>query len=133
MAALEYAKETKLDLVSVCPTLVLGPLLQSTVNASSLYLISYLKGTESKSSLHSVYTYHKHKQIALSVYIAASESVQNPRFWVVDVRDVAQALVLAFEKSEAEGRYICTAHPSKAQGMVDQLKSKYPDYTYPKR
>ncbi|KAF6166028.1 hypothetical protein GIB67_012925, partial [Kingdonia uniflora] len=35
--ALEYAKETKLDVVTVCPRLVIGPMLQSTTNASTLH------------------------------------------------------------------------------------------------
>ncbi|KAJ9673232.1 hypothetical protein PVL29_023063 [Vitis rotundifolia] len=42
--ALEYAKKSGLDVVRVCPTLVLGPILQSTINASSLVLIKLLKG-----------------------------------------------------------------------------------------
>lgn len=52
---------------------------------------------------------------------------------IVDVRDVAEALILAYEKPEAEGRYICTAHIFKAKSMVDMLKSIYPDYNYPKK
>jgi nucleoside-diphosphate-sugar epimerase len=43
-AAFAYAKETGLDVVSVCPSWCLGPLLQPTVNNSSLTLIDYLKG-----------------------------------------------------------------------------------------
>ncbi|KAG6704507.1 hypothetical protein I3842_07G136000 [Carya illinoinensis] len=58
----------------------------STVNASSLFLIRLLKG---------------------------DESVENKLRCIVDVRDVAEALILAFEKTEAEGRYICSAHMIK--------------------
>lgn len=43
--ALEFAKGKGLDVVTVCPTLVLGPILQPTVNASSLIIIKLLKGT----------------------------------------------------------------------------------------
>lgn len=43
--ALDFAKRTGLAVVSICPTLVLGPILQSTtVNASSLVLLKLLKG-----------------------------------------------------------------------------------------
>ncbi|CAL5384344.1 unnamed protein product [Camellia sinensis] len=42
--AFEYAKRSGLDVVRVCPTLVLGPMLQSTTNASSLVLIKLSKG-----------------------------------------------------------------------------------------
>jgi nucleoside-diphosphate-sugar epimerase len=43
--ALEFAKRNGLDVVTVCPSVVLGPILQPTVNASSLVLIRLLKGT----------------------------------------------------------------------------------------
>uniref|UniRef100_A0A453SK27 NAD-dependent epimerase/dehydratase domain-containing protein n=1 Tax=Aegilops tauschii subsp. strangulata TaxID=200361 RepID=A0A453SK27_AEGTS len=38
-----YAEKAGLDVVTVCPPLVFGPLLQPTVNTSSLFLIRYLK------------------------------------------------------------------------------------------
>lgn len=104
--ALEFAKRTGLDVVTVCPNLILGPLLQSKVNSSSLVLIKLL--TE------------------------GYESLENRLRVIVDVRDVAEALLLAYEKAEAEGRYICTAHMLRARDLVDKLKSLYPNYNYPK-
>ncbi|XP_041017795.1 cinnamoyl-CoA reductase 1-like isoform X2 [Juglans microcarpa x Juglans regia] len=103
--ALEFAKGSELHVVSICPTLVLGPILQSTVNTSSLYLMRLLKGLE---------------------------SVENRLLWIVDVRDLAEALILAFEKPEAEGRYVCMSHMIKTESLLDMLKSKYPHYNYPK-
>lgn len=44
-AAVEFAKGNGLDLVRICPALVLGPLLQSTANASSLVLVKLIEGT----------------------------------------------------------------------------------------
>jgi len=52
---------------------------------------------------------------------------------LVDVRDVAQALLLVYEKAEAEGRYICTSHTVKEEIVVEKLKSFYPHYNYPKK
>jgi nucleoside-diphosphate-sugar epimerase len=43
-AALDYGHRTRLDVVTVNPGLVFGPLLQPTVNASSQFLIYLLKG-----------------------------------------------------------------------------------------
>jgi len=44
MEAFEYAKRTGVDVVSVCPSLVIGPLLQPTLNASSAVVVDFLKG-----------------------------------------------------------------------------------------
>lgn len=43
--ALEFGKRRGLDVVTICPTLVTGPILQPTVNSSSLVLHRILKGT----------------------------------------------------------------------------------------
>ncbi|RVW50941.1 Cinnamoyl-CoA reductase 1 [Vitis vinifera] len=105
--AFEYAKTSGLDVVTVCPTLVLGPILQSTINASSLVLIKILK--------------------------EGYETLENKFRMIVDVRDVAEALLITYEKPEAEGRYICTAHMIKARDLVEKLRSIYPNYNYPKK
>jgi nucleoside-diphosphate-sugar epimerase len=44
LEAFNYAKRTGLDVVTLCPSLVIGPLLQSTVNASSGVLVDFLTG-----------------------------------------------------------------------------------------
>ena len=44
--ALEYSKSSGLDVVSVCPALVFGPMLQSTISGSSLVLLEFLKGLQ---------------------------------------------------------------------------------------
>ncbi|KAH7566974.1 hypothetical protein JRO89_XS07G0002400 [Xanthoceras sorbifolium] len=114
--ALEFAKRNGLDVVTVCPSLTLGPLLQSTVNASSIVLIKLLK------DLH----------FLRFVHTEGYESIENKLRKIVDVRDLAEALLLIYEKPEVEGRYICTIHMVKLQDLVDKLKSIYPDYNYPK-
>ncbi|OMP00865.1 NAD-dependent epimerase/dehydratase [Corchorus olitorius] len=104
--AFEFAKKTGLDVVTVCPTLILGPLLQSTVNASSSVLIKLLK--------------------------EGQDSLENKQRHIVDVRDVAQAMLLLYEKPEAEGRYLCTAHSVKARDLVEKMRSIFPNYNYPR-
>ena len=52
---------------------------------------------------------------------------------LVDVRDVAEAMVLAFETPNAQGRYLCTSHMIKNEDLVKNFKEIYPDYNYPKR
>ncbi|TXG51857.1 hypothetical protein EZV62_021026 [Acer yangbiense] len=104
--AVEYGKKKSLDVVTVCPSLILGPLLQSTMNASSLLLVNLLK--------------------------EGYESMENKHRAIVDVRDVAEAVLLAYEKPEAEGRYICTAYTIRVRDLIDKMKSLYPNYNYPK-
>ncbi|KAM1787046.1 hypothetical protein FF1_037223 [Malus domestica] len=60
------------------------------------------------------------------------ESLENKPRMIVDVRDVAEAVIMVYEKPEAEGRYICTAHNIKTTDLVEELKSIYPNYSYPK-
>ncbi|VAI78483.1 unnamed protein product [Triticum turgidum subsp. durum] len=104
--AFAYAAKTGLDVVAILPSLVLGPLMQPTVNASSKILLKYLKGEH--------------------------ETVEN-RFWnLVDVRDVADALLLAYENPAASGRYICSPVRIKVSDVISILKTLYPTYTYPK-
>ncbi|KAF3962162.1 hypothetical protein CMV_013287 [Castanea mollissima] len=104
--ALEYAKSSDFSIITVCPSIIIGPLLQPTMNASSLFLLTLLKG--------------------------GIESLENKARPVVDVRDVAEALLLAYEKPEAKGRYICTSFVIRMQDLVNKLKSLYPNYNYPK-
>ena len=58
--------------------------------------------------------------------------MENKRWSFVDVRDVVDALLLAYEKPEASGRYICASHTVKLRDLVDMLKSMYPNYNYSK-
>uniref|UniRef100_A0ACD6AMR5 Uncharacterized protein n=1 Tax=Avena sativa TaxID=4498 RepID=A0ACD6AMR5_AVESA len=104
--AFAYAAKTGLDIVTICPSLVIGPLLQSTVNTSSKVLLSYFKGEH--------------------------ETVENKYRNLVDVRDVADAILLAYENAEASGRYICSSSPIKASDLISILKTLYPTYPYPK-
>ncbi|XP_062025472.1 cinnamoyl-CoA reductase 1-like [Rosa rugosa] len=104
--ALQFAKTTGIDLVTVCPTLIIGPILQSTVNASTFIFIKLLK--------------------------EGKESLENRPQKIVDVRDLAEALLMAYEKPEAEGRYICMSHNVKNGDLVEKLRRLYPNYNYPK-
>ncbi|KAE8807572.1 hypothetical protein D1007_16112 [Hordeum vulgare] len=104
--AFAYAAKTGLDIVTICPSLVIGPLMQSTVNTSSKVLLNYLKGEH--------------------------DTVENKSRDIVDVRDVADAILLAYENPEMSGQYICNAPAIKVCDMVNILKTLYPTYTYPK-
>ncbi|KAJ4702346.1 Cinnamoyl-CoA reductase [Melia azedarach] len=81
-------------------------MLQPTINASSLLMLSIMK--------------------------EGLESVENRDRPLVDVRDVADALLLVYEKPEAKGRYICSSFEITMKELTDKLKSLYPNYNYSK-
>ncbi|CAK9163759.1 unnamed protein product [Ilex paraguariensis] len=103
--ALEYARRGELNLITVCPSNAIGPMLQSSINASSLLLLDYMKGER--------------------------DTVENKDRPMVDVRDVAEAILLAYENPKAEGRYICSSHKIRTQLLVEKLKNMFPEYNYP--
>ncbi|CAN6194267.1 unnamed protein product [Urochloa humidicola] len=108
-AALAYGEEAgpAMGVVTVCPPLVLGPLLQPTVNATTTLFVAYLTGENNDDKTRSV----------------------------VDVRDVAAALVLALETEASGRRFICSAHTVKVSETVALVHSLHPDLKldYPTR
>ncbi|KAM7475854.1 hypothetical protein LguiB_023097 [Lonicera macranthoides] len=103
--AWKEAKERGVDLVVINPALVIGPLLQPTVNASIVHILKYLNG--------SVKTY--------------ANSVQG----YVHVRDVALAHIILFKTPSASGLYIC-AESVLHRGEDAQILAKFfPKYPIP--
>ncbi|XP_068304533.1 cinnamoyl-CoA reductase 1-like [Pyrus communis] len=106
-AAWVEAKEKGVDLVVVNPVLVLGPLLQSTVNASTIHILKYLTS--------STQTY--------------ANSVQG----YMHVRDVALAHILVYETPSASGRYICAESVLHRGDVVEILAKFFPKYPIPNK
>ena len=104
-AAWKEAEERGVDLVAVNPVLVLGPLLQPTVNASIIHILKYLTGS-AKTYANSVQAY-------------------------VHVKDVALAHVLVYETQEAFGRYLCAESVLHRGEVVDILAKFFPEYPIP--
>uniref|UniRef100_A0ACD5YEC1 Uncharacterized protein n=1 Tax=Avena sativa TaxID=4498 RepID=A0ACD5YEC1_AVESA len=104
--ALEYGEKNGLNVVTVCPCLVLGPQLQPIVNASSELLLYLIKG--------------------------GPNAIVDMLLHIVDVRDVAEALLLAYEKPESSGRYISAPNYIKTKAILELLKKTYPNYNYVK-
>jgi cinnamoyl-CoA reductase len=104
-AAWEEAKARGVDMVALNPVLVLGPLLQPTVNASIVHILKYLTGS-AKTYANSVQAY-------------------------VDVRDVALAHMLLFETPAASGRYLCAESVLHRGEVVEILAKFFPEYPIP--
>ena len=58
--------------------------------------------------------------------------MKNVPWNIVDVRDVADALLLVYEKVESSGRHICASDRISTKDMVNLLKKVYPNYNYVK-
>lgn len=102
--AWEQAKQHGLDLVTVLPNFVLGPMVSTRVDGLS---VGFIKGwLEGKAS-------------------------DGPAL-VCDVRDVAAAHVLAVENPAAKGRYIVSnAHAMSPKFISDTLKERFPGFAIP--
>ncbi|KAI5600692.1 hypothetical protein BDE02_01G042300 [Populus trichocarpa] len=103
--AWDVAEKNGVDLVVVNPVLVLGPLLQPTVNASIVHILKYLTGS-AKTYANSVQAY-------------------------VHVKDVALAHILVFETPSASGRYICAERMLHRGEVVEILAKFFPEYPIP--
>lgn len=101
--AWEIAKtQNQWDLVTINPSLVMGPPLNPTVsNSESLSILKQLGDGTMKAG------------------------VPNVGIGLVDVRDVAEAHFRAAFTKAASGRYITSAHNSNFVEMAEALQSKY--------
>lgn len=103
--AWEEAKDKGVDLVVINPVLVLGPLLQPTINASVLHILKYLTGS-AKTYANSTQAY-------------------------VDVKDVARAHILLYETPSASGRHLCAESVLHRGEVVEILAKFFPEYPVP--
>ncbi|XP_002978211.2 cinnamoyl-CoA reductase 1 [Selaginella moellendorffii] len=104
--AWSLSKEYGLDLITICPSYVFGPMLQPTLNFSSEVLKVLVDGSQS--------------------------SYPDVSIPVVDVRDVSKAHIKAMDKEEASGRYLCVESLVPNREIIEILKAKFPQLPYPK-
>lgn len=105
-AAWKFAKEKGIDLVTINPAMVIGPLLQPTLNTSAAAVLNLVKG---------------------------SETFPNASFGWVNVKDVANAHIQAFEIPSANGRYCMVESNVHYSTIVKILEELYPSLQLPKK
>ncbi|XP_050223635.2 phenylacetaldehyde reductase [Mercurialis annua] len=105
-AAWKFAKDKGLDIVAINPAMVIGPLLQPTLNTSAAAVLSLLKG---------------------------SSTFPNASFGWVNVIDVATAHIQAFEIPSANGRYCLVERVVHYSEIVNILRELYPDFQFPEK
>ncbi len=100
-------KRPSFDLVTINPFMVIGPSLGPSLNTSNQMI----------------------RDIMTGVY----PCTMDLNWGFVDVRDVATAHILAMEKPEASGRYLCSAESLHLKDIVAILKSSgFGNYPLPK-
>ncbi|KAL3653363.1 hypothetical protein CASFOL_003044 [Castilleja foliolosa] len=105
-AAWEFAKEKGIDLVSINPCCVIGPMLQPTLNTSCGQILSFING---------------------------AETYPNTAYGWVHVKDVVDAHILAYEKPEANGRYYIVERCARPFDLVQILRQLYPHFKFPEK
>ncbi|XP_010519769.1 PREDICTED: cinnamoyl-CoA reductase 1-like [Tarenaya hassleriana] len=105
-AAWKYAKEKGIDIVTINPAMVIGPLLQPTLNTSAAAISSLINGTK---------------------------TFPNSSFGWVNVKDVANAHILAFENPSANGRYCLVESVAHHSEVVNILRELFPNLQLPEK
>ncbi|KAG6436748.1 hypothetical protein SASPL_101650 [Salvia splendens] len=105
-AAWKFVKEKGIAMVAINPAMVIGPLLQPTLNTSSAALLNLING---------------------------AETYPNSTFGWINVKDVAHAHILAFENPSANGRYCLVERVAHLSEIVKILRELYPTYKLPEK
>ncbi|CAM8941438.1 unnamed protein product [Rhodiola kirilowii] len=101
-AAWEFGEKHGIDIVAIHPSTCLGPLLQSSLNASCAVLQQLLRGSADGQEYH---------------WLGA-----------VHVKDVAEAQVLLFETPTASGRYLCTNGIYQFREFAEKVAQLFPQF-----
>jgi bifunctional dihydroflavonol 4-reductase/flavanone 4-reductase len=107
-AAMAYAAEHGLDLISAIPTLVVGPFLSAAMPPSLVTALAPVTGNEAHYSIL--------KQVQF-----------------VHLDDLCDAEIFLFEHPGAAGRYVCSSHDATIHGLAAMLRERYPQYRVPER
>jgi len=105
-SARDFAEENKIDLITVIPTLVVGPFIMQTMPPSMITALALLTRNE------------PHYMILRQVNL-------------VHLDDVCMSLIFVYEQPEARGRYICSTCDVTIIQLAKMLAEKYPEYNIP--
>ncbi|KAB8089453.1 hypothetical protein EE612_014401 [Oryza sativa] len=101
-AAEEEAAKRGVQLAVVLPCVTVGPILHPAINTSINHVVRYLTG--------------------------AAPTYPNAVAAYVDVRDVARAHALVYERPDASGRYLCIGTVLHRAHLLQMLKELFPQY-----
>ncbi|EMS49381.1 Dihydroflavonol-4-reductase [Triticum urartu] len=104
-AAWKYANDNGLEIITINPTMVIGPLLQPTLNTSTEAILKFINGS--------------------------SSTYANFCFGWINVKDVALAHILAYEVPSANGRYCMVERVIHHSDLVKIIHEMYPEFPVP--
>ncbi|KAF7833705.1 cinnamoyl-CoA reductase 1 [Senna tora] len=105
-AAWKFVKENNMDMVTINPAMVIGPLLQPTLNTSAAAVLNLING---------------------------AQTFQNLTLGWINVKDVANAHIQAFEIPSASGRYCLVESVKHYSDVVKILRELYSTLQLPER
>ncbi|KAL3652106.1 hypothetical protein CASFOL_001787 [Castilleja foliolosa] len=105
-AAWKFVKEKGIELVTINPGMMIGPMLQPTLNTSSATILNLING---------------------------AQTYPNATHGWVNVKDVAMAHILGFENPSANGRYLMVESVAHISELVDILRALYPSLRLPEK
>ncbi|CAM8899407.1 unnamed protein product [Rhodiola kirilowii] len=106
-AAWEFCSQNGIDLVTVLPSLVVGPSLPPELSSTASDILGLLKGETHRFEWHG-------------------------RMGYVHIDDVALCHILIFEQDDARGRFLCSSDVLDNDALVALLSNWYPNLPIPK-
>nr|AUB45108.1 dihydvroflavonol-4-reductase [Iris lactea var. lactea] len=107
-AAWDFARENGIDLISIIPTMVVGPFITTTMPPSMVTALSFMTGNKAH--------YHIIKQAQL-----------------IHLDDLCAAHIYLLNRPEANGRYICSSHEATIYDLARMVRERHPWCSIPKK
>lgn len=105
-AAWKFVNENNIDMVTINPAMVIGPLLQPVLNTSAASVLNLVNG---------------------------AQTFPNAAFGWINVKDVANAHIQAYESAAASGRYCLVERVVHYSEIVKILHDLYPTLQLPEK
>ncbi|KAF3452518.1 hypothetical protein FNV43_RR02951 [Rhamnella rubrinervis] len=118
-AAWKFVKEKGIDMVSINPAVCIGPLLQPTLNSTVARVLNLINGTDPSYRGFILYAH------------PGAQTFPNYTFGWVNVKDVANAHIQAYEIPSASGRYLLIESVAHTSEIVRILRELYPHLQLP--
>ncbi|KAK7323413.1 hypothetical protein VNO77_26885 [Canavalia gladiata] len=104
-SAWKFVRENNIDMVTINPAMVIGPLLQPVLNTSAAAVLNLI----------------------------GAQTFPNASFGWVNVKDVANAHIQAYESASANGRYVLVERVTHYSDVVKTLHDLYPTLQLPEK